>query len=50
MDVGGRGRKLYTCRYTVNTRMTPSLRLTGSEESHFDVSLTVRDTKTVSYI
>ena len=37
---GGRGR-LYTYRYTVTTRMT-CIRM-GSDESHFNVSLTVRD-------
>ena len=38
---GGRGR-LYTDRYTVTTRMTPALKM-GSDESHFNVSLIVRD-------
>ena len=38
---GGRGR-LYTYRYTVATRMTPALKM-GSGESHFNVSLIVRD-------
>ena len=37
---GGRGR-VYTYRYTVTTRMTCIKR--GSDESHFNVSLTVRD-------
>ena len=37
----GRGR-LYTYRYTVTTRMTPALKK-GSDESHFNVSLIVRD-------
>ena len=48
MKVGGRGR-LYTCRYTVTTRMTYCIKLV-SDESHFNVSLTARDTshKTVS--
>ena len=36
---GVRGR-LYTCRYTVTTRMTPQM---GSNENHFNVSLIVRD-------
>ena len=37
---GGRGR-IYTYRYTVTTRMT-CIKM-GSEESHFNVSLIVRD-------
>ena len=37
---GGRGR-LYTYRYTV-TRMTPAFKV-GSDESHFNVSLIVKD-------
>ena len=38
---GGEGRRiLYTYRYTVTTRMTPALRW-ASDESHFNVSLTV---------
>ena len=37
---GGRGR-IYTYRYTVTTRMT-CIKM-GSDESHFNVSLTVRD-------
>ena len=41
MEVGGRGR-VYTYRYTVTTRMTPALKV-GSDESHFNVSLIVRD-------
>ena len=41
MEVGGRGR-LYTYRYTVTTRMTPTLRW-AAHESHFNVSLIVRD-------
>ena len=40
MEVGGRGR-LYTYRYTVTTRMT-YIKM-GSDESHFNVSLIVRD-------
>ena len=39
-----RGERLYTYRYTVTTRMTSALR--GSDESHFNVSLTVRDKAT----
>ena len=34
--------RLYTYRYTVNTRMTPVIKM-GSDESHFNVSLIVRD-------
>ena len=37
---GGRGR-LYTYRYTVTTRMT-YIKM-GSDDSHFNVSLIVRD-------
>ena len=37
---GGRGR-LYTYRYTVTTKMT-CIKM-GSDESHFNVSLIVRD-------
>ena len=37
---GGRGR-VYTYRYTVTTRMT-CIKM-GSDESHFNVSLVVRD-------
>ena len=41
MDVsGGRGR-VYTYRYTVTTRMT-CIKM-GNDESHFNVSLIVRD-------
>ena len=40
MEVGGRGR-VYTHRYTVTTRMTCVE--VGSNESHFNVSLIVRD-------
>ena len=40
MEVGERGR-LYTYRYTVTTRMT-CIKM-ASDESHFNVSLTVRD-------
>ena len=45
--MGGRGYggvgsgRLYTYRYTVTTRMTCIK--TGSDESHFNVSLVVRD-------
>ena len=39
---GSRGRgRVYTYRYTVTTRMT-RIKM-GSEESHFNVSLIVRD-------
>ena len=38
MEVGVKG-DYYTYRYTVTTRMTPAL----SDESHFNVSLIVRD-------
>ena len=38
---GGRGR-LYTYRYTVTTRTGDSCIKTGSDESHFNVSLIVR--------
>ena len=34
---------LYTYRYTVATRMTPALRWAVTDESHFNVSLIVRD-------
>ena len=40
MEVGGEG-DYYTYRYTVITRMTCIK--AGSDESHFNVSLTVRD-------
>ena len=40
MEVGGRGR-VYTYRYTVTTRTT-CIEM-GSDESHFNVSLIVRD-------
>ena len=33
----------YTCCYAVTTRMTPALFKMGSDESHFNVSLIVRD-------
>ena len=33
----------YTSRYTVTTRMTPAGIKMGSDESHFNVSFTVRD-------
>ena len=39
-EKGGRGR-LYTYRYTVTTRMT-RIKM-GSDESHFNVSLIVKD-------
>ena len=43
---GGRGR-VYTYRYTVTTRMT-CIKI-GSDESHFNVSLIVRDKVTRPY-
>ena len=42
MEVGGE--RLYTYRYTVTTRMT-CIKM-GSDESHFNVSLIVRDNVT----
>ena len=42
MGYGGEGRgRLYTYRYAVTTRTT-CIKM-GSDESHFNVSLTVRD-------
>ena len=42
MEVGGGGRgRVYTYRYTVTTRTT-CIKM-GSDESHFNVSLIVRD-------
>ena len=42
MEVGEEGDlRLYTCRYVVTTRMT-CIKM-GSDESHFNVSLIVRD-------
>ena len=47
MEVGEEGDYKYTYRYTVNTRMTPALKM-GSNEIHFNVSLIVKDShKTV---
>ena len=40
---GGGGREMIHYRYTVTTRMTPALRWVCSDESHFNVSLIVRD-------
>ena len=40
MEVGER--RLYTYCYTVTTRMTSAL-MVGNDESHFNVSLIVRD-------
>ena len=42
MEVGEEGIS-YTYRYTVTTRMTSALIKVGSDESHFNVSLIVRD-------
>ena len=42
MEVGEEGEYIYTYRYTVTTRMT-CIKM-GSDESHFNVSLIVRDT------
>ena len=56
-DKGGRGyggggrRRLYTYRYTVTTEKNDSCIKMGSDKSHFNVSLIVRDkvtNKTVS--
>ena len=41
MEVGEEGEYIYTYRYTVTTRMT-CIKM-GSDESHFSVSLIVRD-------
>jgi len=38
----GEERDIYTYRYTVITRMASALKI-GSDESHFNVSLIVRD-------
>ena len=43
-----RGR-LYTYRYTFTSRMTPAFKM-GSDESHFNVSLTVRDKITIKTV
>ena len=42
MEVGEEG-DYYTYRYTVTTRMTPYCIKMGSNESHFNVLLIVRD-------
>ena len=47
MEVGKEGGRLYTYRYTVTTRMT-CIKM-GSDESHFNVSLIVRDKVTRQY-
>ena len=39
MEVGGEG-DYYTYRYTATTRIIPAM---GSDESHFNVSLIVKD-------
>ena len=41
MEVGEEGGRVYIYRYTVTTRMT-CIKM-GSDESHFNVSLIVRD-------
>ena len=41
MEVGGKTESIYTYRYTVTTRMT-CIKM-GSDESHFNVLLIVRD-------
>ena len=41
MEVGEEGEYIYTYRYTVTTKMT-CIKM-GSDESHFNVSLIVRD-------
>ena len=43
MEVGGEG-IIYTYRYTVTTRMTSAF---CSDDSHFNVSLIVRDKVTI---
>ena len=43
MEVGKEGERLYTYRYIVSTRMISALTKAGSDESHFNVSLKVRD-------
>ena len=43
MEVGEEGDYKYTCCYAVTTRMTPALFKMDSDESHFNVSLIVRD-------
>ena len=41
MEVGGEGGRLYTYRYTVTTVLT-CIKM-GSDESHFNISLILRD-------
>ena len=43
MEVREEGERIFTNRYTASTRMTPALIKTGSDESHFNVSLIMRD-------
>ena len=43
---GGGGGRLYTYRYTVTTRNDSCIKV-GSDESHFNVSLIVRDKVTI---
>ena len=50
MGVGGGRGRLYTCRYTVTTTMTPALIKMGSDESRFNILLTVRDKVTRQYL
>ena len=48
MEVGEEVYYYYTYRYTVTTRMTPrSCIKVGNDESHFNVSLIVRDKVTI---
>ena len=42
MEVGEEGEYIYIYRYTVTTRMTSAFKM-GSDESHFNDSLIVRD-------
>ena len=42
MEVGEEGEIIYIYLYTVTTRMTPAIKM-GSNESHLNVSLIVRD-------
>jgi len=42
MEVGGEGGRVYTYRYTVGTTKMTCIKV-GSDETHFNVSLNVRD-------